>query len=63
MPSGKELMEMKIKATWLDYLTMIAGESKDAQDPTYLMQAFGITEKTAKFAIAAWLLTTKNAIQ
>ncbi len=44
----------KPKRAWLDYLDIIASEGKDAEDPTYLMQAFALTKDRAKQVIANW---------
>lgn len=45
---------MEIEQTWLDYLDIIASEGKDATDPTYLMQAFALTQDKAKQVITVW---------
>jgi len=45
---------MEIKQVWLEYLNVIASEGKNAEDPTYLMQAFALTKDQANQVIAFW---------
>ena len=40
------------KGTWANYLAVLEKQKKDWTDPTYLMQAYGITEKASLQIIA-----------
>lgn len=45
---------MRTKRTWLIYLDQIKNQDKDATDPTYLMQAFSLTQLDAEAVIVVW---------
>jgi len=52
--SGNHHCTSRIKQEHLDYLSVLESEGKDIDNPTYLMQAFSVTERHARIIIQHW---------